>query len=109
MGPIELKRNIWEMTNLGEHTGSDPQDLAEIRRAIYGGRRRTALYGPKIDIKAKNVYGKEDTMITIQFQTLCHRRKLRYVLYRPEWRKTGVHTLSTERPWAVLRERGMAH
>ena len=25
-----------------------------------------AFYGPKIDIRAKNVYGKEDTMITIQ-------------------------------------------
>ena len=25
-----------------------------------------AFYGPKIDIQAKNVYGKEDTMITIQ-------------------------------------------
>jgi threonyl-tRNA synthetase len=25
-----------------------------------------AFYGPKIDIQAKNVYGKEDTMVTIQ-------------------------------------------
>ena len=25
-----------------------------------------AFYGPKIDIQARNVYGKEDTMITIQ-------------------------------------------
>ena len=25
-----------------------------------------AFYGPKLDIQAKNVYGKEDTMITIQ-------------------------------------------
>ena len=29
-----------------------------------------ALYGPKIDINAKNVYGKEDTMITIQWDAL---------------------------------------
>ena len=26
-----------------------------------------AFYGPKVDIDAKNVYGKEDTMITIQW------------------------------------------
>ena len=29
-----------------------------------------AFYGPKIDINAKNVYGKEDTMITIQWDAL---------------------------------------
>lgn len=29
-----------------------------------------AFYGPKVDINAKNVYGKEDTMITIQWDAL---------------------------------------
>ena len=29
-----------------------------------------AFYGPKVDINAKNVYGKEDTMITIQWDPL---------------------------------------
>ena len=29
-----------------------------------------AFYGPKIDINAKNVYGKEDTMITVQWDAL---------------------------------------
>ncbi len=29
-----------------------------------------AFYGPKVDIQAKNVYGKEDTMITIQWDAL---------------------------------------
>ncbi|MCD8324790.1 MAG: threonine--tRNA ligase [Clostridiales bacterium] len=29
-----------------------------------------AFYGPKVDINAKNVYGKEDTMITIQWDEL---------------------------------------
>ena len=29
-----------------------------------------AFYGPKIDINAKNVYGKEDTMITIQWDEM---------------------------------------
>ena len=32
--------------------------------------REAAFYGPKIDINAKNVYGKEDTMITIQWDAL---------------------------------------
>ena len=30
-----------------------------------------AFYGPKIDIQAKNVYGKEDTMVTIQLDCAC--------------------------------------
>lgn len=33
-----------------------------------------AFYGPKIDINAKNVYGKEDTMITIQWDALLAER-----------------------------------
>ena len=33
-----------------------------------------AFYGPKLDIQAKNVYGKEDTMITIQLDMLLAER-----------------------------------
>ena len=33
-----------------------------------------AFYGPKIDINAKNVYGKEDTMITIQLDMFLSER-----------------------------------
>ncbi|MDE5862978.1 MAG: threonine--tRNA ligase [Lachnospiraceae bacterium] len=33
-----------------------------------------AFYGPKIDINAKNVYGKEDTMITVQWDALLAER-----------------------------------
>ncbi len=33
-----------------------------------------AFYGPKVDINAKNVYGKEDTMITIQWDALLAAR-----------------------------------
>lgn len=29
-----------------------------------------AFYGPKVDIQAKNVYGKEDTMITVQWDAI---------------------------------------
>ncbi|MEG1704947.1 MAG: threonine--tRNA ligase [Clostridia bacterium] len=39
-----------------------------------------AFYGPKLDIQAKNVYGKEDTIITVQvdFQ-LAHRFEMTYI------------------------------
>ena len=39
-----------------------------------------AFYGPKLDIQAKNVYGKEDTMITIQLDMfLAERYDMYYV------------------------------
>lgn len=39
-----------------------------------------AFYGPKLDIQAKNVYGKEDTMITIQLDMfLAERFDMTYV------------------------------
>ena len=39
-----------------------------------------AFYGPKLDIQARNVYGKEDTMITIQLDTfLAERYDMYYI------------------------------
>ena len=39
-----------------------------------------AFYGPKVDLQAKNVYGKEDTMITIQWDAvLAERFDLYYI------------------------------
>ena len=39
-----------------------------------------AFYGPKLDIQAKNVYGKEDTMITIQLDMfLAERYDMYYI------------------------------
>ena len=39
-----------------------------------------AFYGPKLDIQAKNVYGKEDTMITIQLEMfLAERFDMTYI------------------------------
>ena len=39
-----------------------------------------AFYGPKLDIQAKNVYGKEDTMITIQLDfALAERFDMTYI------------------------------
>lgn len=40
--------------------------LTEIQVPFTEADGEAAFYGPKVDIQAKNVYGKEDTMITIQ-------------------------------------------
>ena len=56
---------VWEETEqhirdiLNELNISFTEDVGEA-----------AFYGPKVDINAKNVYGKEDTMITIQWDAL---------------------------------------
>ena len=43
-------------------------DHLEIPYAIGVGE--AAFYGPKLDIQIKNVYGKEDTLITIQIDQM---------------------------------------
>lgn len=40
--------------------------LTELQLPFEEATGEAAFYGPKLDIQAKNVYGKEDTMITIQ-------------------------------------------
>ncbi len=56
---------VWEET---EQHLRDIMDELEISYVEDVGE--AAFYGPKIDINAKNVYGKEDTMITIQWDPL---------------------------------------
>ena len=46
-----------------------------------------AFYGPKLDIQAKNVYGKEDTMITIQLDMFLAERYDMYYIDRDGARK----------------------
>ena len=56
---------VWEETQ-----ESIRQILKELEIPFYEGVGEAAFYGPKVDIQAKNVYGKEDTMITIQWDAL---------------------------------------
>ena len=44
--------------------------LTELQIDFVEDVGEAAFYGPKVDINAKNVYGKEDTMITIQWDAL---------------------------------------
>ncbi len=57
--------SVWEETQ--DHMRQILQDL-EIPFTEEEGE--AAFYGPKVDIQAKNVYGKEDTMITIQWDAV---------------------------------------
>lgn len=53
--------NYWESTQ-----SKIREILSEYGVPFTEADGEAAFYGPKIDIQAKNVYGKEDTMITIQ-------------------------------------------
>ena len=73
---VTFRLSKWDPANkkkyLGdEHYWESTQDvlrklLQEKQVPFVEADGEAAFYGPKIDIQAKNVYGKEDTMITIQ-------------------------------------------
>ena len=56
---------VWEETQ--EHMRNI---MNELQIPFVEDVGEAAFYGPKIDINTKNVYGKEDTMITIQWDAL---------------------------------------
>ncbi|MBE5882935.1 MAG: threonine--tRNA ligase [Lachnospiraceae bacterium] len=56
---------VWEQTE--QHIRDI---LNELEIPFVENVGEAAFYGPKVDINAKNVYGKEDTMITIQWDAL---------------------------------------
>ncbi len=73
---VTYRLSKWDPENREKYLGDDEyweSTQSEIREILneYGvpyteADGEAAFYGPKVDIQAKNVYGKEDTMITIQ-------------------------------------------
>ena len=61
--------------------------LNEIGLEFTEEKGEAAFYGPKLDIQAKNVYGKEDTMITIQIDTFLAERYDMYYIDRDGQKK----------------------
>lgn len=73
---VTYRLSKWDPANKAKYLGDDNywNSTQDALRAVLREKNVTfveadgeaAFYGPKIDIQAKNVYGKEDTMITIQ-------------------------------------------
>ena len=73
---VTFRLSKWDPNNKTKYLGDDNywnstqdalrQVLIEKGVPFVEEDGEAAFYGPKIDIQAKNVYGKEDTMITIQ-------------------------------------------
>jgi threonyl-tRNA synthetase len=73
---VTYRLSKWDPANKKKYLGDDAywestqaalrQILVEKGVPFVEADGEAAFYGPKIDIQAKNVYGKEDTMVTIQ-------------------------------------------
>lgn len=68
--PQNKEKYIGEPEVWNETEGHIRQILQELDVNFVEDVGEAAFYGPKVDINAKNVYGKEDTMITIQWDAL---------------------------------------
>jgi len=77
---VTYRLSKWDPNNKEKYIGDaevweDTQQrirniLDELKIEYSEADDEAAFYGPKVDIQAKNVYGKEDTMITIQWDAL---------------------------------------
>ncbi len=75
-GDVTYRLSKWDPNNKEKYLGDDEywnntqqylRDVMDKNHISYTEEDgEAAFYGPKIDIQAKNVYGKEDTMVTIQ-------------------------------------------
>ncbi len=75
-GDVTFRLSKWDPENKKKYLGDEvywettQNALREVLREknvpFEEAAGEAAFYGPKIDIQAKNVYGKEDTMVTIQ-------------------------------------------
>ena len=77
---VRYRLSKWDPNNKEKYVGSEEvweetqghirQVLTELEIPFFEEEGEAAFYGPKVDIQAKNVYGKEDTMITIQWDAV---------------------------------------
>ena len=64
--PANTEKYIGDAEYWETSQGKMRELLNELNLPFVEADGEAAFYGPKLDIQAKNVYGKEDTMITIQ-------------------------------------------
>ena len=73
---VTYRLSKWDPNNKEKYLGDEEywnstqgrirEILTEMNVPFTEAEGEAAFYGPKVDIQAKNVYGKEDTMVTIQ-------------------------------------------
>ncbi len=73
---VTYRFSKWDPANKDKYIGSEEswessqsqmrQILDELKLPYHEVEGEAAFYGPKLDVQMKNVFGKEDTMITVQ-------------------------------------------
>lgn len=73
---VKFRFSKWDANNKSKYIGSEDEwnkvqalmekILEDLQVDYYEADGEAAFYGPKLDIQIKNVFGKEDTIITIQ-------------------------------------------
>jgi len=87
---VTYRLSKWDPNNKEKYLGDEEQwesmqskmrNMLEDHKVPFTeGEGEAAFYGPKLDIQAKNVYGKEDTMITLQLDfVLAERFDMNYI------------------------------
>ena len=81
---VSYRFSQWDPANTAKYEGTpeqwnEAQDLMEkilnkLEVPYSVGIDEAAFYGPKLDIQIKNVFGKEDTLITIQIDMLLAKK-----------------------------------
>ncbi len=79
-GDVSYRLSKWDPDNKEKYIGTAEewernQDgirnmLLELGIPFTEADGEAAFYGPKVDVQAKNVYGKEDTIITVQWDSM---------------------------------------
>ena len=78
--PADTEKYIGTAEQWNEAQGIMEKILNHLEIPYKVGVGEAAFYGPKLDIQIKNVYGKEDTLITIQIdQMLAEKFGMEYV------------------------------
>ena len=78
--PADTEKYIGTAEQWDEAQGMMEKILNHLEIPYKVGIGEAAFYGPKLDIQIKNVYGKEDTLITIQIdQMLAEKFGMEYV------------------------------
>ena len=119
---VTFRLSKWDPENKEKYIG-DPKTweeteqhlrdiLVELNVPFYEAVGEAAFYGPKVDINTKNVYGKEDTVMTVQWDPMnAERFDMYYIDQNGEkQRPLIIHRTSAgcyERTFAWLIEKYM--
>ena len=71
--PADTDKYINEPERWEQAESSMKRILDDMKVDYYEAKGEAAFYGPKLDIQATNVYGKEDTIMTIQIDMILAR------------------------------------